>query len=126
MARLSSLPPRLAAAPPRLGRAPDAPEAPKRNRDHAPWRAWYRTARWRQLRREVLIRDAWTCQRTGEVCTGKYPAPNSATVNHKKPHRGDPALFWDPDNLETVTKAIHDSLIQREEQASLHHRGVWD
>lgn len=47
-------------------------------------------------------------------------------MNHKRPHRGDERLFWDPNNLETVSKAVHDSEIQREEQDSLHQRGVWD
>jgi hypothetical protein len=37
-------------------------------------------------------------------------------ANHKIPHRGDPVLFWDINNIETVTKAVHDSLIQSEER----------
>lgn len=126
MARLSSLPPRIGAAPARLDRAPTDQQSPRRRRDNAPWRSWYGTARWQRLRQEVLIRDAYTCQRTGQVLGGKYPAPDSPTVNHKKPHRGNPILFWDPDNLETVSKAEHDAAIQREEQASLHQRGCWD
>lgn len=127
MAKLSTLPPRLPSIAPTLGRAPaDAARAPtRRQRDNAPWRAWYKTERWRALRQKILIRDAYTCQRTGVVCDGKYPAPNSPVVNHRRPHRGNEALFWDEDNLETVSKAEHDSAIQREEQASLHQRGVW-
>jgi 5-methylcytosine-specific restriction endonuclease McrA len=77
------------------------------------------------LREQVLIRDAYTCQRTGQVLGGKYPAPDSPVVNHKRPHRGDERLFWDIDNLETIAKAVHDSDVQREEQDSLHHRGDW-
>ena len=91
-----------------------------------PWRAWYKTARWARLRQAVLVRDAYTCQRSGVLCIGRHPAPNSPVVNHKRPHRGDERLFWSPDNLETVSKAVHDSDIQREEQASLHTRGCWD
>ena len=128
MAKLSSPPSRLSAPGHRIGKPPMAEErAPlQRQRDSAPWRAWYKTARWRALRLQVLVRDAYTCQRSGAVLGGKYPAPDSPTVNHKRPHRGSEALFWDPENLETVSKAVHDSQIQREEQASLHHRGVWD
>ena len=85
----------------------------------------YKTQRWQDLRRERLIRDNYTCQRTGRICGGTYPAPDSPVVNHKTPHRGDEALFWDIENLETVTKAVHDSEIQKEEQASLHERGQW-
>ena len=79
-------------------------------------RAWYKSARWQALRQEVLVRDLYTCQRTGVLCTGKHPAPNSPVVNHKAPHHGDPELFWDINNLETVTKEAHDGLIQSEER----------
>lgn len=126
MARLTSLPSRLTAPGHRIGRAPTQTEGPKRHRDSAPWRAWYKLARWRRLRQEVLTRDNYTCQRTGIICGGKSPAPDSPVVNHKKAHRGNEALFWSIDNLEVVSKAVHDSEIQSEEQASLHHRGVWD
>jgi 5-methylcytosine-specific restriction endonuclease McrA len=126
VSRLQSLPSRIGTAPARLDRATADQQSPRRQRDNAPWRAWYGTARWQRLRQEVLIRDAYTCQRTGLICGGKYPAPDSPTVNHKKPHRGNEALFWDIDNLETVSKAEHDAAIQREEQQSLHQRGVWD
>jgi 5-methylcytosine-specific restriction endonuclease McrA len=64
----------------------------------------------------VLVRDLFTCQRTGQLCTGKGHAPDAPVVNHKRPHRGDPALFWSIENLETVTKAVHDGLIQSEER----------
>jgi 5-methylcytosine-specific restriction endonuclease McrA len=124
--RLSSLPGRIKAAPSRIGRPPVQGVAPKRNRNTAHWRAWYSTARWQALRLKVFVRDNYTCQRTGALCAGTHPAPDSPTANHKVPHRGNPALFWDEDNIETVTKEVHDTLIQREEQASLHHRGQWD
>jgi 5-methylcytosine-specific restriction protein A len=91
----------------------------------APWRAWYRTARWERLRQKVFLRDLYTCQRSGILCVGKHPAPDSPVANHKRPHRGDPALFWDEDNVETVSKQVHDGLVQAEEQGTLHQRGVW-
>lgn len=89
------------------------------------WKSWYKTARWRALRQQRLLIDNYTCQRTGRLCGGKYPAPDSPVVNHKAPHRGSELLFWDINNLETVTKEVHDSQIQKEEQASLGERGVW-
>jgi len=79
-------------------------------------RSWYKSERWQELRRQVFARDLYTCQRSGELCIGKHPAPNSPVANHKIPHHGDPELFWDIDNIETVTKAVHDSLIQSEER----------
>ncbi|SFV33210.1 hypothetical protein SAMN05216456_1921 [Devosia crocina] len=79
-------------------------------------RRWYRSARWAQLRQDVLVRDLCRCQRTGVLLAGKAPAPNSAVVHHKVPHKGDEQLFWDINNLEAVSKAWHDSEAQREER----------
>lgn len=117
MGKLSSLKPTLGTLPPRLGYAPGDEKARDRHRAQTQhWRNWYKTARWEKMRQQVLSRDLYTCQRTGELCTGKGNMPNAPVVNHKTPHRGDPALFWDIDNLETVTKAVHDGLVQREER----------
>ncbi|UFS81985.1 HNH endonuclease [Rhizobium sp. T136] len=89
-----------------------------RERDQTqPWRAWYKTSRWQELRRDVLVRDAYICQRTGVLCIGKHPAGNSPVADHIKPHHGDERLFWDPSNLHCVTKAYHDSQKQKEERA---------
>lgn len=125
MARLTTPPARLGFASDRRAFAPDQAKGPAPVQHSAPWKAWYKTTRWRALRQAILIRDAYTCQRTGQVLGGKHPDPDSPVVNHKRPHRGDERLFWDPNNLETVSKAVHDSTIQREEQESLHQRGVW-
>jgi len=125
MARLTHLQPRTTFAPDRRAFPTDQAKGPPPVQHSQPWKAWYKTARWRRLREQVLIRDAYTCQRTGQVCGGKHPAPDSPVVNHKRPHRGDERLFWDPNNLEVVAKSVHDSAIQAEEQASLHQRGDW-
>lgn len=120
MGRLTSLPPRIKPLGTRLQPALSREESEaKRFRDRdrqVAWRKWYATARWKALRLEILRRDQYTCQRSGVLCIGKHPAPNSPVVNHKKPHRGDERLFWDPDNLETVSKAVHDGEIQSEER----------
>lgn len=101
------------------------PDKMSRQRGGPPWRNWYKLKRWQDLKMAVHVRDCFICQRTGVLCIGKHPAPDSPAANHKIPHRGDPRLFWDPDNIETVSKEVHDSLIQKEEQATLHQRGVW-
>lgn len=99
----------------------------ERERDASvPWRSWYKTARWQKLRLRILQRELYTCRLTRVLLIGKFPAPNSPVVDHIIPHRGDEALFWDEDNLQVVSKEYHDSVKQKEEQASLHHRGVWD
>lgn len=125
MPKLRNLRPSIGQLAPRLGYVPgDEKAADKQRNSLAPWRAWYGTSRWAQLRHEVFLRDGYRCQRTGVLCIGKYPAPNSAVANHKVPHRGDPALFWDKDNIETVSKAVRDGIIQAEEQGV--PTGVWD
>ena len=37
-------------------------------------------------------------------------------VAHNPPFAYDPELFWDIDNIETITKAEHDSIVQAEER----------
>lgn len=93
------------------------------NRDETlPWRKWYHTPRWKALRLKVFLRDLFKCQ----CGCGRIEGNTSLLVcDHKIPHRGDERLFWDEGNLETQCKPCHDSVTQREEQASLHTRGVW-
>ncbi|MBZ9985682.1 HNH endonuclease [Mesorhizobium sp. BH1-1-5] len=91
----------------------------------APWRRWYKTVRWQRLRERILLRDMYTCRKTGVLLIGKHPAPNSPVIHHDKEHRGNELLFWDEDNLMAVSKEWHDSEAQKAEQASLQHRGVW-
>ena len=58
------------------------------------------------------MRDGYTCQATGVLLLAAYPAPTSPVVDHKRPHRGDPDLFWDEDNLQAVSKEYHDRVKQ--------------
>lgn len=125
MGKLKALKPSVATLAPRVGFTPGDQKAGDRARNNAaPWRAWYRTQRWQRLRQQVFVRDFYKCQRTGALCIGKYPEPNSPVANHKVPHRGNPDLFWDINNLETITKAEHDKVVQAEEQAI--PTGRWD
>lgn len=125
MGKLTTLRPRLGALPPKLGRAVGDKRGQERDRNaRNKLRHLYGTKRWADLRLAVFVRDNFTCQRTGQLCSGAYPADNSPTANHKTPHRGDERLFWDINNLETVTKAVHDKIIQAEEQGAI--VGVWD
>jgi 5-methylcytosine-specific restriction enzyme A len=91
----------------------------KRYSPDAVIRGWYKSARWQALRQQVLVRDLYTCQRTGVMLLGKAPAPNSAVVHHTVPHKGDERLFWDIQNLELVSKSWHDSEAQREERSAI-------
>lgn len=97
---------------------------PKGREDRAkPWKRLYKTARWQQLRMRVFIRDLFTCQ---DKDCGRIEGDTSQLVaDHIKPHRGDERLFWDEANIQTLCKPCHDTKKQKEEQASLHTRGVW-
>ncbi len=55
---------------------------------------------------------------TGTLLVGKYPAPNSPVVDHIRRHGGDPELFWDPSNLQALSKEYHDREKQRQEYAT--------
>ncbi|UWQ16145.1 HNH endonuclease [Jannaschia sp. M317] len=118
MARLKTIKPRLARVPARLARPATEQERLKARNATRP--NWYSTARWQRLRRLALDRDNWVCRQTGALLIGTYPAPNSPTVDHIRPHRWDPELFWDLGNLQSVTKAWHDAEKQRIEA-----RGDW-
>ncbi|ETR75060.1 endonuclease [Afipia sp. P52-10] len=87
----------------------------------APWKRWYKTARWAALRLRIFLRDHFTCAACGRV------EGNTALLvcDHRKPHRGDERLFWDEANLQTLCQSCHNGLKQRQEQSSLHQRGVW-
>lgn len=118
MPRLKSLPPLLTREKPRL-RLDDIQQERERNRyryQTQEWRKWYSSREWQVLRRQCFERDAYICQRTGELCSGKGHERNSPVANHKIPHHGDRALFFNLDNLETTTKEVHDQLIQSEEK----------
>lgn len=93
-----------------------------RDRDHdrrrteaQPWRAWYRTARWAAARQRVFERDLYRCQMSG--CGVLIMNPRLRVCDHRVPHRGDAALFWADDNLQTLCKPCHDIAKQAQEHA---------
>lgn len=116
MPRLKNLPPLLRREPPRMKREDPEPERDKRRYKEQPWRKWYQSSDWKRLRLATFERDGYICQRTGVMCDGSGNDDNSPVCNHKVPHRGDRSLFYDPGNLECVSKWAHDNLIQKEEK----------
>lgn len=124
MAKLGTLKPRLGGLAPRVGASDRDGKGRDQHRNAIkPWRNWYKLARWERLRQQAFVRDAFICQRSGVLCIGKHPEPNSPVANHKRRHNGDPALFWDIDNIETVSKEVHDTIVQAEEAKDI--KGVW-
>ena len=87
---------------------PSKPEYARARRVRDSWRAWFGTAKWKAIRAAQLTRQP-TCERCGMA-----PA---TTANHRRPHRGDPGLFWGG-ALESVCASCHSSTIQREENRS--------
>jgi 5-methylcytosine-specific restriction protein A len=84
-----------------------------------PWRKWYNTKRWLDMRQARLKLSKWRCEQTGALLIGRVHEPNSPVLDHIIPHRGDPDLFWDVDNVQIVAKAWHDKEKQKQELAGL-------
>lgn len=67
--------------------------------------ALYKTAEWQGLRRVILSMSP-VCR----MClsdSGVYT--EAKVVDHIEPHRGDPKLFWDKENLQPLCKPCHDA-----------------
>lgn len=78
----------------------------ERTRYNAETRKWYSTEAWLVLRLSVLHDDP--------ICTD-CRAQASTEVDHKTPHRGVYALFWERSNLQGMCKACHGRKTQRGE-----------
>jgi 5-methylcytosine-specific restriction enzyme A len=115
MGKLKTLPSRLGKLAPALGYMDTPARTAEVSRSFfAPWRKWYGTARWREMRLRIFARDGFTCQHRG---CGFMTADTSKLVcDHRQPHRGDERLFWDEGNLQTLCKPHHDREKQREER----------
>ena len=78
------------------GQGPTPREAAAAARPDATQRGY--GAKWRKLSK-AWRRDHPLCAKCGRP---------GQVVDHIQPHRGDPALFWDRDNLQTLCKPCHD------------------
>lgn len=76
----------------------------------------YSSARWKRLVERIKVRDRMICQATGALLVDPYPGALSPVVDHKRPHQGDEALFWDEENLWLVSKGWHDSTKQAQDK----------
>lgn len=67
-------------------------------------------ARWRRYREQFLREHPYCteCERHGRVT----PA---TVVDHEKPHKGDPDLFWNPANHQPLCQPCHDSKTARQD-----------
>ncbi|WP_026147652.1 HNH endonuclease [Limimaricola hongkongensis] len=67
------------------------------------------TGTWEKAKADFLAKHPF-CRRCGQ------PAD---TVDHIKPHKGDPVLFWDRSNWQALCARDHNSAKQREERRTL-------
>lgn len=115
MAKLKALGSHLAILKPAIGYLQDEPVSRDARRlIYSPWRKWYTTPRWRALRLRIFERDGYTCQRP--ECGRVEGNTSKLVADHREPHRGDEARFWDEDGIWTLCKPCHDGWKQRLEQ----------
>jgi 5-methylcytosine-specific restriction endonuclease McrA len=63
-----------------------------------PHHPFYFSARWKQLRKQILRRDNYSCVKCGAF----VGAPGAARVDHIERLRDNPSRAYDPANLRTL------------------------
>jgi 5-methylcytosine-specific restriction protein A len=93
------------------GRCPDHDRKRQYNRDHPRGSSTAQGygQRWRRARARFL-RAHPLCVR----CAREGRTTAATVVDHRAPHRGDPALFWDERNWQSMCKQCHDAKTARE------------
>lgn len=86
------------------GRCKEHARVQERTRYNADMRKLYSTPMWRGLRLRVLAEQP--------ICNDCQVGA-STECDHIKPHRGDPALFWDRANLQGLCTFCHGVKTQR-------------
>lgn len=61
------------------------------------YRAWYKSTRFRKARDQFMTANQF-CARCGAWATD---------LDHIQPHKGDAALFWDPENWQALCASCH-------------------
>jgi 5-methylcytosine-specific restriction protein A len=87
------------------------------------WHKLYTSARWSNpiygLRWQCLVRDGFICQ----AC-GRSDHSRRLHAQHRIPHKGDPALFFNLANLRTLCPPCHQQITTEEERGKA--RGYTD
>jgi 5-methylcytosine-specific restriction enzyme A len=83
----------------------------RRSPEALAYRRWYSTAAWRRLRVAQLLNQRW-CR----LCAEMDRWTRATVVDHRQPHRGSSALFFDPGNLDSLCKTHHNGTKQRLER----------
>jgi len=85
------------------------PPRTDRSEEAKTWRWMYQTGDWKRLRAAQLLRQPF-CR----VCAGRGLRVPATDVDHIRDHKGDWALFTDPDNLESLCHSCHSRKTARE------------
>ena len=82
------------------------------------WHHLYSRKAWKQLRLEHLARNPLCvyCKQEGKLTA-------ATVVDHITPHKGDLALFYNQDNLQSLCKLHHDSAKQKAEIKKINEIG---
>lgn len=70
----------------------------------------YKTAQWQRLRRNQL-----TLQPLCQISLSLGEIVAADVVDHIRPHKGNIELFYDPTNLQSLCKHMHDTICQQME-----------
>lgn len=81
------------------------------------YRKLYGSARWcgKHGARQAQLAKEPLCER----CKAMGRITIATVVNHRKPHKGNFELFFDPNNHESTCKPHHDGTIQSEERTGI-------
>ena len=83
----------------------------KNRAESAAWQHLYKRKRWLDLRERQL-----TLEPLCRFCLATEEVTAAEVVDHIKQHKGDEALFFDPDNLQSLCRHHHDSAKQAMER----------
>ncbi|BBB65899.1 HNH endonuclease [Undibacterium sp. YM2] len=72
----------------------------------------YNTKQWYRLRYHQLTKKP-EC----EYCAKLNRITPATVADHKRPHRGNETLFYDPENLQSLCKPCHDGAKQQLEKS---------
>lgn len=80
------------------------------DRQEHQWQSMYQTSTWRAMRLAQLAKEP-LCQE----CMKEHRLTPATVADHAVVHRGNPALFYDPDNLQSMCASCHSSKTDRED-----------
>ena len=114
--KLTNLKPRIQVQPQRLPTL--APDSWRADKQGSSTQRGYGYA-WQKARAGYLLSHPLCvyCERDGR-------AEPATVVDHKVPHQGDQALFWDKSNWQSLCKPHHDGQKAREEAAAARVAGM--